>query len=397
MIQIKPNIQHQSSCPYCNTLLKSKGILWQGIHICVQLCCFKCKVDIIEDLKVGHAIFTPYQVDLEKKIIFGDKESEGWFGRPLLQSLLNPQEDKFIEMKVEKFKESKDVVILNCIDFLYGHSLLKLLNAESHLTKDKELGLIVIIPSFLRWMVPNGVSEVWTVNIPLSKGQNYYPKLDELIKHECKRFDTIYVSLAHSLPKNYNITNFTRIQKHDFRKKDFRITFIWREDRLWIGNDFIFRIARKFKLIGLLLKWQNFKIKKLFKLLHNKFPQANFTVAGLGTSTSFPQWIEDKRVSEYTDDLERVTCKIYSESRLVIGVHGSNMLLPSAHAGMTIDLMPVNRWGNFAQDILYQEKDNRVASFRYRFLPINTKVQLISKIAFFQLKGYQNFINQVMN
>lgn len=226
MIQIKPNIQHQSSCPYCNTLLKSKGILWQGIHICVQLCCFKCKVDIIEDLKVGQAIFTPYQVDLEKKIIFGDKESEGWFGRPLLQSLLNPQEDKFIEMKVEKFKESKDVVILNCIDFLYGHSLLKLLNAESHLTKDKELDLIVIIPSFLRWMVPNGVSEVWTVNIPLSKGQNYYPKLDELIKHECKRFDTIYVSLAHSLPKNYDITNFTRILKHDFRKKDFRITFM---------------------------------------------------------------------------------------------------------------------------------------------------------------------------
>lgn len=146
-----------------------------------------------------------------------------------------------------------------------------------------------------------------------------------------------------------------------------------------------------------MLKWQNFKVKKLFKLLYNKFPQANFTVAGLGTSTSFPQWIEDKRVSEYTDDLERVTCKIYSESRLVIGVHGSNMLLPSAHAGMVIDLMPVNRWGNFAQDILYQEKDNRVASFRYRFLPISTKVYLISKIAFFQIKGYQSFINQMMN
>jgi len=47
-------------------------------------------------------------------------------------------------------------------------------------------------------------------------------------------------------------------------------------------------------------------------------------------------------------------------------VHGSNMLLPSAHAGMTIDLMPDDRWGNFAQDISYQEDDVRMGSYRYR-------------------------------
>jgi len=37
------------------------------------------------------------------------------------------------------------------------------------------------------------------------------------------------------------------------------------------------------------------------------------------------------------------------------------MLLPSAHAGMTVSLMPSKRWGNFAEDILFTEKDVRLA------------------------------------
>jgi len=64
---------------------------------------------------------------------------------------------------------------------------------------------------------------------------------------------------------------------------------------------------------------------------------------------------------------------------------------------MTIDLMPDDRWGNFAQDILYQENDNRVASFKYRFLPISIKAHLVAKIAFFQVKGYKSFVDQMMN
>jgi hypothetical protein len=56
------------------------------------------------------------------------------------------------------------------------------------------------------------------------------------------------------------------------------------------------------------------------------------------------------------------------------------MLLPSAHAGMTLDLIE-ERWGNFAQDILYQETDPRVATFRYRFLPVQMQISVLANIA----------------
>ena len=396
MIQIKPEIQYQSSCPYCGSVLIPGKVLWQGIHICVVSNCHHCHAEIIEDLKVGHAMYMPYQVDLRKNALFGDDESKYWFGMPLLKSLQNPRTDLDIEFKIVKFRESKKAIILNCIDFLYGHALLKLLNAESHLKNNSDFGLVLLIPTFLYWMIPKGVAEVWTVNIPLSKAQYYYPILDEKIKMECERFDSIYISVAHSHPKDFNITNFTEIDKHDFNREDFRITFIWREDRLWCRNMFWVRFAHRINFIWPLFLWQNLTVLHLFSLLRLTFPKAIFTVAGLGMATRFPSWIDDQRVNCFDEDKERQVCKIYSESRLVIGVHGSNMLLPSAHAGMTIVLMPVDRWGNFAQDVLYQEHNNRLSSYRYRYLPLNISVKLLACIASLQINGYPYFKKQMM-
>ncbi len=396
MIQIKPEIQQKLNCPYCKAVLMPEKILWQGIHICVVASCNLCHTEIIEDLKVGHALYMPYQVDLKKNALFGDHKPKCWFGMPLLKSLQNPKTDFDIEFKVEKYQECKKVIILNCIDFLYGHALLKLLNAERHLKNNSEVGLILLIPTFLYWMIPKGIAEAWTVNIPLTSAQNYFPRLNQLIQKESERFVEIYVSRAHSHPKDFNITNFTGIDKHDFKRVDFRITFIWREDRPWWSHDFSLRVARKLNYMRPLLYWQNHKICKLFFFLRNKIQNARFTIAGLGTSTKFPKWIDDRRINQFNEDLERETCRIYAESRLVIGIHGSNMLLPSAHAGMTLDLMPNDRWGNFAQDILYQECDNRLSAYKYRYLPVKTDSGLLASIASLQISEYSYFKKQML-
>ena len=111
----------------------------------------------------------------------------------------------------------------------------------------------------------------------------------------------------------------------------------------------------------------------------------------LETKTKFPTWIEDCRVKNFDAETEQKTCQIYADSRLVIGVHGSNMLLPSAHAGMTIDILPEDRLGNFAQDILYQETDPRFASFRYRYLSFQTDPAELAKIGLSMLLDYRLF------
>ena len=150
-------------------------------------------------------------------------------------------------------------------------------------------------------------------------------------------------------------------------------------------------------LKGISLFSQNRNVRRLFLALRRAFPQAVFSVAGLGRGTRFPSWIDDRRVDRFSEDGERQTCKIYSESRLVIGVHGSNMLLPTAHGGMAIDLMPLDRWGNFAQDILYPMEDLRLSAYRFRCLPSSIDVKLLAHIAEQQLRYHSYFKRQMTN
>jgi hypothetical protein len=379
MIEIKPNIEHRSHCPYSGKVLKPVKVLWQGTHVCV-VSESPDGGEIIEELRIGHAAKTPYQIDLAKKAIFsGDKYAEELLAKPLLNSLQNPQTEQ-LEISQEIFKSYQRVIILNCVDYLYGHSLLKLLNAQRHLESNPDLGLIVIVQKFLRWMVPDGVAEVWTVPISLKNGQDYYPSFAEFVEKQSQRFEEIYLSEAYSHPSRFDITKFTKVPKHTFDEREkIQITFIWREDRLLV-NSFLFRVLRKLKLLQIALAIQNWKVQQLFEKILSKLPEAKFVVAGLGTKTKFPKWIEDCRVERFNEITEKETCQIYSESRLVIGLHGSNMLLPSGLAGMTLDLIET-RWGNFAQDVLYQETNPRLASFRYRYLPSQVSPDILANIA----------------
>ncbi len=389
MIEIKPNLEHRSHCPYSDKVLKPVKVLWQGTHVCV-VSESPDGGEIIEELRIGHAAKTPYQIDLAKKAIFsGDKYAEELLAKPLLNSLQNPQTEQ-LEISQEIFKSYQRVIILNCVDYLYGHSLLKLLNAQRHLESNPDLGLIVIVQKFLRWMVPDGVAEVWTVPISLKNGQDYYPSFAEFVEKQSQRFEEIYLSEAYSHPSRFDITKFTRVPKHSFDDREkIQITFIWREDRLLV-NSFLFRVLRKLKLLQIALAIQNWKVQQLFDKIRSKLPEAKFVVAGLGTKTKFPKWIEDCRVERFNQKTEKETCQIYSESRLVIGLHGSNMLLPSGLAGMTLDLIE-NRWGNFAQDLLYQETNPRLASFRYRYLPSQVSPDILANIAAQMIETQSDF------
>jgi len=396
MIQIQPIIDASFVCPECNTSLLPDRLLWQGIHVCACSKCLNCGATIIDDFPVGHALFSRFSVNLQKEVLYGGALSRDWFGVPFLKSLIYPKYDVEISFKVEKFNCADNIVILNCIDYLYGHALLKLFNAEQYLT-NRSVGLVIILPTFLRWLAPIGTAEIWTIDLPLKNSRNYYPSIDRRIKKECERFRDVYLSKGHPHPKDVDITKYVKIPKHNFLNKEFRITFVWREDRPWMTGGDSLKILEKLNKIWLLTYWQNMKVRLLFKKLRKRIPDATYTVAGLGKASRFPGWIDDQRTDRFTNKIEQDLCQVYSESRMVIGVHGSNMLLPSALAGMTIDLMPVNRWGNFAQDIVFEKQDIRVSAFRYRFVPMNMKRKTIVAIIQKMINGYDYFKKQMIN
>jgi hypothetical protein len=166
------------------------------------------------------------------------------------------------------------------------------------------------------------------------------------------------------------------------------VTYIWRQDRLWQSDDALNRLRQGLdRVFGGRIGWkagplmkQTEKVILLAELLREQVKNLQFAVVGIGDPSGLPAWIDDLRTSQIDDDLESRWCEQYANSHVVLGIHGSNMLLPSAHAGATIVLMPSERWGNFAQDTLISEPDARMATFRYRYLPCDLQVFTLAGI-----------------
>lgn len=405
MIQIKPYISPDCLCN-CGGKYSFSELIWQGLHIGEKLICEKCKKVQISSLEVNQSGIEPYIFYPDSEVICDHKGNvvpDNWYSKKL-KCLVNPV-FRDIDLEVEILHKYDEVLILNTLDYIYGHSFLYLMNLQRIIESEKELGIIVIVQPMLHWLIPEkNIAEIWTVNLGFPDLNNFYPDLSAKINFELTRFKKVMLSKAHVIPtnENINIETFTGIKPYNFLNEPAfpSITFIWREDpdRLWIRNIYLLKGFKKAGLGKLLLPFQYLRVKIFFRMLRRKFGKKfTYSVAGLGDYGNFPSFIRDLRVKRFTEDAEKMLCEIYSESTLVIGIHGSGMLLPSAHAGMTVSLMPSKRWGNFAEDILFMEEDVRLASFQRRIVPLNLSIFDIRDIVVDMLAGRKSFIQKFIH
>jgi hypothetical protein len=391
MITIYPKIsEFNVRCPLCGHLLDIGGTRWVGFHAGADGVCVHCKASYVFDLPCGHGTIMPYMVNLETRTVYGSQKSFSWLGTPYAQSLFNPK-SREVRVKVHQKKKVSKAVLFHCLDFLYGHALLKLLNLTCR--KKKIDNAIVLVPQSMAWMVPNTVAEIWTVDLGFGEQSAYYPSVERGIEQAMVRFDQIDLHPCHPLPMDYDLFVLTKTKPFSFDKKKCRITYIWREDRpLKIDGEFDYLDKFRGGLVS--LRRQQESIVEIFKEVRKRIPGAVFTVAGLGGSCSFPSWIDDKRATKFTPSLERSMCKVYADSCQVIGVHGSNMLLPSGHAGMTLDIMPDDRWENLGQDILLSGSPATLRAgndLKYWYIPMGMKPERIATFAVRQMQAFKSY------
>jgi hypothetical protein len=257
-------------------------------------------------------------------------------------------------------------------------------------------------------MVPDGTAQAWIVDLPLSRGTEWNDWLAGEIQRRINRLDRAFLSSAfpHPHPGDFDIERFTRtkpfpLDEWEQRLEQPTVTFVWREDRLWrshqrakLGRG-IGRFARRLRDESEALKDQSRLVSELAESLRRDWPSIDFAVVGVGQSEGFPKWIGDLRKTELDDVTEREWCSRYAASHLVIGTHGSNMLLPSAHAGGFIELLGQERWGNFLQDILIRQSDVRDTFFRNRFVPASTSATELAMLTTSILQKYPAFQDQM--
>lgn len=405
--KLHPLPEVASDCPHCREALQVGGWHIPGMRNLADLRCQVCNREFYGDLAAGQALYTPMLIEKMSGIVH-DSHGVAWFADWLRDSYAE-RTDHPVSFKVEeRLPITRPVVLLNCLDTLYGHSLLKLLNAQYYL--EREVDLVLIIPSFLAWMIPEGVAQVWTVGLPLSRGTEWNDWLAHEIHRRVAAFEAASLSLALSHPKpgDYCIERFTRVQPFPLEEWEERlqrptVTFIWRDDRVWTVSDerLIGRARKKFR------RWEGHRrdslaaqrglIVALAVALRSEWPRLDFAIAGLSevaNDLGLPTWIEDLRRPTVDDEHERQYCQRYASSHVVIGVHGSNMLLPTAHAGSLVELIGPERWGNFTQDVLFRETgDCRETFFRYRFLPTSTRPLELAQLVSLLLRKREAFLS----
>ncbi|MEA2428094.1 MAG: hypothetical protein QOF37_1722, partial [Thermoleophilaceae bacterium] len=345
---LRPLPDAAGECPRDGSPLEAERIHLPGWRMLLEGRCPACGHWYLQDLPVGHGLVYPATLDLDTGETFAPDGSD-WFSGWLEPRWRTPSEQA-VELEVTGPGARRPAVLLNCLDPIYGHSLLKLLNAQRHLEED-ERDVVVLVPRALAHLVPDAVAETWTVEGPPSLAWQWLLRLDERLQRELDRLGDVIASPAfpHPHPTTWSLDTFVGDVPPERRGQP-SFVFAFRDDRPW----------------GLTARHQELNLRALWSLLRRRFPEAGGALIGVGEPGRAPAGLDDLRVARPVADDERSWLAAARGADMVIGVHGSHLLLPSGLADLTLELTPANRHVNVFQATLVTEPDPVLALWRYR-------------------------------
>jgi FkbM family methyltransferase len=347
-MELRPMPSVAGSCPRCDRSLHVARLHMPGWRALVEGRCEGCGHWYVQDAPSGHGLLYPATLDLDTGETF-DPFGAPWFSSWLARSWAAPR-DAAVELAVEGPGAARPAVLLNCIDPVYGHSLLKLLNAQRHL-EEGDRDVVVMVPRALTHLVPDGVAETWTLEGPPSRGWEWMLRLDERLQRELDRLGDCVLSPAfpHPHPSTWDLETFTGDVLPE-RRGEPSFTFAFRGDRPW----------------GLTAAHQDANLRRLWRHLSKRFPDAGGSLIGVGSPGRAPSGVDDLRVERPGLDDERRWLAAARGADIVIGMHGSHLLLPSGLAKLTLELTPADRHSNVLQATLVTEPDPVLALWCYR-------------------------------
>ncbi|MFZ1688750.1 MAG: hypothetical protein WAU70_15080 [Flavobacteriales bacterium] len=379
LVPVKPLLFSDFTCPSCAARkVTALGVVFPGAHVLGDYHCEACGLDFLRDLPVGFSVDHPVAIGKADGKLFNLHAAEGWLHEPLLKSF-NDRSDVPLKIERKVLRACKRVIILDTIDFLYGHVLLKLYNAQHYIDAYPDHGVIIMLPRMFAWLEPRGCAEVWVVDVKLGQGQAWHNAIDAFVQERLAEYEEVNMGKGYAHPDftHIDIERYTGIAPfplEEFSTRAPHITFVARQDRLWFANGFAKFCSRAMGRSGLkglartmFVSAQDRLIRRTMRAVQAAVPQCSFTVVGLAPGGGYGSLAEDLRTTRMDEATERAWCSAYARSQIVVGVHGSNMLLPTAFAAGCIEILPHDRHGNIVQDLSVRWSD-RMQLFLYRFV-----------------------------
>ena len=166
MFEIHPSLTHSHPCPHCRRSVGASGFVLAAGRSLGSGTCAQCGRKLLFDLPVGFGILYPACLDQASGEVFGP-EVGTWFQDRLRRAWIGRGNESQVLLRIEVRRAFKRIVLCNCLDDVYGHVLFKLFGVQPYLASSPDTGVAVLIPSNVRHLVPQGVSEVWEVDLPL--------------------------------------------------------------------------------------------------------------------------------------------------------------------------------------------------------------------------------------
>src|SRR3954453_10093496 len=154
-----PEPSTAGQCPRCGTPLGVIALRCAGWRYVLEGKCRGCGHVYLQDLPSGHGLVYPTTFDLDTGDTFSVPQSD-WFAHALTQAWRRPDYAP-VGFRAEGQRATGRAILLNCLDPVYGHAVLKLLNAGAKPTPS-----IVMVPASLEHLVPEAVPERWIVDAP---------------------------------------------------------------------------------------------------------------------------------------------------------------------------------------------------------------------------------------
>ena len=351
VVELSPAPDQDYDCPYCESALDSEGWYMPGMRPLTELSCSDCGRTFFGDLPSGNAINSPTLLDPKSQEVFQSENASDWFAGWLRESYIDRDDGKY-DYTVTRERPLNHPAFLNCIDALYGHSLLKLLNTQ-WFVEQTGYDVVVVVQENLEWLVPDGVAAVITVDIPLGDGYAWDDAIARGLKEAVDDAQSVSLCAArpHPHPSTFDIYKYTGVEPFPLNgptSESPTITYVWRDDRYWsrlpswtvvddwLGNRLPIDVHRTkpARWAGNRVdeagrKIQHWKVRRLESHLRSTFPNMNFGVAGVAERGGFPNRITDLRIPEPDVRDEQSLCERYAASEVVIGIHGSNRLVTS--------------------------------------------------------------------
>jgi hypothetical protein len=264
---------------------------------------------------------TPYTIKFDYSTRAIQEGERNWFNESLLEKIdlsrLLPS-DKISRIDFSK-KRHKKCIVLNLLDYCYGHSLVKLLNVESFYNEYKDTHDLFLI-SFpdIEDYVPKDRFNGCLLNVTFGEIKKIY-SLQAIIDKVREQYEEVdfgvldaYLRIKDKESKA-SFYDFYGSKENNYKDKKL-VTFHYRADngRAW-GE-----------------KRQKHNVTTLLTEMREYFSNdVVFSVIGDKDKNTFPDWVLDKRIERYPNPIVHEYSQIIASSVIMISVTGSNLVLPS--------------------------------------------------------------------